>query len=222
MCADVGGMFEVFGGEVMETIIVNPIKINRRQVDHYGMSVKGVDHPRFCGTLFADVTIDNARSDLTINIDNGEVFNYRWNAMGHPGQSFKEFLISSGGSVDYFKGKVADKTVFDAKGTLAEMKRHLIEYRREDSIDADQARRVWNIIFGVGVAMYNPSNAGSFEEFYREVLGNVLGDYDQEAMDKLWDHPGQYGCYMKYKNTIDAFFDILWPELMATLKGESS
>lgn len=194
------------------------ITINRRQVDHYGMSVKGVEHPRFYGTLVADVTIDDARSDLTINIDNGEVFNYRWNARGHPGESFKEFLIKCGDDVPYFKGKVADKTIFDAKSTLAEMKRHLLEYRRDDSIDSDQARRVWNILF---VKRRDLSVCRSFEEFYRDIEQEIIGDDDQNAMDKLWDHPGQYGCYMKYKNTIDAFFDILWPELMAVLKGEA-
>ena len=174
--------------------------ITRRQVDHYSLRIKGVDHPRFAGTLVADVTIDNARSDLTINIDNGEVFNHRWNAMGHPSKSFKEFLIESGGDYHYFKGKVANETVFDAKATLAEMNRHLFEYRRDDSIDSDQARRVENILF---VRCRDLSCSRSFDEFYRQIDDNIIGDDDQYAMNQLWDHAGQYGCYMKYENTIE-------------------
>ena len=191
--------------------------INRRQVDHYGMSIKGVEHPRFYGTLVADVTIDNSRSDLTINIDNGEVFNHRWNAMGHPDKSFKEFLTESGGSVDYFKGKVASETVFDAKATLQEMKSHLLEYRRDTTIDSEQARRVWNILF---VKSRGLSSSRSVDEFCRDIDENVIGEADQDAMELLWDHSGQFGCHMKYPNTIDVFFELMWAPLVEELKKE--
>ena len=196
--------------------------ITRRQVDHYSLSIKGVDHPRFAGTLVADVTI-NARSDLTINIDNGEVFNYRWNAMGHPNESFKEFLVKSGGSVDYFMSKVASRSVFDGTATLDMMKRHLLEYRRDDSIDAEPARRVWNILFGDGgIRWVVGTGARSFDEFFRDIEGNLFGDDDQEAMDCLWDHPEQWDCVMHYPHTIEVFFDLMWPELIKHLAEENN
>lgn len=193
--------------------------INHRQVDHYEMKIEGIDRLRYAGTLVADVTIDDARCDLTINIDNGTaVFNHRWNARGVPG-TFKEMLVESGSDYHYFLAKVANQTVFDAKATINEMKRRLLESRRDDYVNEDQARRVWNVLFGDGEHRASASSTRSFREFVNEMEGDYSGG-DYEGFELLWNHPGDWPAVMNYPNTIEIFFEVMWPELIAELGKE--
>ncbi len=199
-------------------------EISSRRVDHYLMVLKNIDHKRFSGKLIADVTIDDLRCDLTINLDNGTVFNHRWNARGFSG-TFKNFLIENGNDHHYLLGKVARESVFDATETIRDMKRGVLTARKERDLTKGMARRLWNMIDNKmpnDVLGGSPVYATSVEDFANSIEKYIDGEDDQDAIQNTWDHPGEWPWAMRYPNTIQVFFELMWPRLIDELKTEQS
>jgi hypothetical protein len=93
-------------------------------------------------SYWADITVDANESTGRIQIasDFGSWERY-WGACG---KSFKEFLIHL--NIDYAADKFGQDKWFDEAATIKQFKREVIEYRRNDSITSEIARKIWNEI----------------------------------------------------------------------------
>jgi hypothetical protein len=92
--------------------------------------------------MWAKIMIDEKHSILSCLSDAGD-FSYRWPTEDR--RTFKQFLTEI--SPGYLMGKIEPRsTVFDMEATCANLKRALFEYRRDDNITKEQARKEYDII----------------------------------------------------------------------------
>lgn len=96
------------------------------------------------GMYWADITIDvvgdGTKGRISISSDYGKWANY-WGACGH---HFKEFLTDL--NVEYAADKFDADRWFDHEGTINGYKWMVIESRRDESINAEEAREIWSEI----------------------------------------------------------------------------
>lgn len=101
-----------------------------------------IRHPQ-TGMYWADITIDSmgSKGRISISSDFGNYANF-WGACGKGG--FKNFLTEI--NIDYAADKFGADRWFDLDSTLNGYKRDVMQNRREENIDAERAREIWDEI----------------------------------------------------------------------------
>lgn len=152
---------------------------------------------------WADITIDSpgiGSGRIMIASDYGDWQNY-WGAVGG---SFKEFLTRI--DKHYVAGKFGANRWFDQKATVKFMKKQIIDYRRDNDIDCEKARDMWN-------------DLKELEEYDDPQVFSIRA-FDSEHLSYLFDCGPElfYDCTPGF----NAFWEIVWPVFIDQLKQEIS
>lgn len=153
---------------------------------------------------WAYITIDAHKSGGRIQIasDYGS-WQYYWGAAG---ENFKKFLI--GLDIHYVAGKFGCGRHFDFDKTIIFWKREILRCRRDMSLDAEQARELYNEV--KNVEENGPMNGSDLQWYTRQFAEKwmKLNDYMPEtvhvilpAFQRFWD------------TTWQAFKEVLQKEL---------
>lgn len=150
---------------------------------------------------WADITVDSPGEKcgrISIASDYGD-WQYFWGAVGG---SFKDFLCHI--DKHYAAGKFGANRWFDQQATLKTMKKQIIEYRRDNDIDAEKARAMWNEL-------------NDLKE-YDDAQVFAMRAFDSEHLSYLFD----CGPDLSYDCTpgFNAFWEIVWPVFVGELKKE--
>lgn len=110
------------------------MEINKKNIELYQIRNIGS-----CG--WADITLEVGETEGRISIasDWGAWQRY-W---GHCGMGFKAFIISLKNNMHYFASKVDADNFFDLDQNITALKLSVIEYRRDESIDDQKARHLF-------------------------------------------------------------------------------
>lgn len=134
---------------------------------------------------------------------------YQWGAIGS--RTFKQFLCSL--DKDYFlkKTRPKDYRVFDSDLTCQNIRRDIIEKRKEREFTKEEARECWNECED----LENQSNR-NIDAFYywfeTTNLGEKLycGDYSSVPIQKI------------YNPMCDAFWERIWPHITKYWKEKTN
>jgi hypothetical protein len=152
-------------------------------------------------------SIIDDRGHLSLHTSHGD-WQYRW---GSPGMPFKQFLTTL--DKDYLMGKLGERSFFDDKETIKQIKQDIRCKRREGGLKEEDAREFYDYLSkGYGIDASNQST------FYRslETQGHVL-------VDKIyWGDFTSIPCYMDYEPSLRQFVENLWPSFVKYLKFEQS
>ena len=148
------------------------------------------------GVGWADVTIREwpGGGSIDIQSDYGD-YSYFWNSIGK--RSFKDFLL--GLNPGYFFGKCMgnDYKVHDPEGTEKQLKKVIIELRREGELDKKSARECWDEM--ALVDFY------SSESYYHSIVESDL--WETVCGEDHYSVP--YAT--KPAPQAEAFWEIIWP-----------
>jgi hypothetical protein len=158
------------------------------------------------------INVDSGTGALTITSDWGD-YSYRWHVVAIGDDTLKEFLIriNSGYLGDKLLGH--DLYIFDSDEAQKDIKKDICNYRREQSIEADEAREFYD---EVGT-LY-----GSDEEEFYECRG-----YESEnpiicsMIEKLYD--GDMSCTptpRMVKPQFESFLKECWNPFIEFIKKE--
>lgn len=140
---------------------------------------------------WADITIDaNGNTGrISISSDYGNWARY-WGACGCP---FKEFLCDL--NISYTSGKFRCDTFFDLDATVEIWKKEVIDCRRSEGIDAEEARELFDEIIeieeerpdleGVKYMMWNTDKLLSFFESMPHIEMTIHPMFER-FWDELW------------------------------------
>ncbi|KFX55810.1 hypothetical protein FDC50_15020 [Clostridium botulinum] len=98
---------------------------------------------RFNRGEWAFITIDESTGLFQAHSSFGD-YNYSWPYHGR--KSFKHFILELADDPSYFLGKVAKDDYFYDDETKENWKKKIIEDRRENYLNKEQARELWNIV----------------------------------------------------------------------------
>ena len=161
------------------------------------------------GCSYALITLtdlhENAGS-ISIDSDYGS-WNYMWGSMG---SDIRGFLLRT--SKDYLINKLtmnnrADRDVFDFEKTIVEMKKAIINYRKEEYIDSELARKAYN-----EAKELSEEYTTSHEAFY-----NVSQEY--ESIQEVFNSD-YFPCHTDYSASIKMFMNEVFPVFKDILKKE--
>lgn len=151
---------------------------------------------------WADITVDHngGKGRISIASDFGSYQHY-WGACGN---SFKEFLCKIG--IDYAADKFGADRWFDPELTIKSYKETVLDYRRTESIEAEQARKLFNEIKEL-------EEVGSSESEFCHVL------QQQESLMKFFDWCPNLSKTIspQFRN----FWKEIWPVFIQELKNET-
>jgi len=163
--------------------------------------------------MWADITLREWEGGGSIQIqsDYGE-FARIWNAIGS--RTFIEFLCSL--DMDYFmkKTRPADYREFSAEKTEKEIKRYIIQCRRDGYITKEVAREVWD-----EVEWLELGNSTSETEYYLKIQGGGFGA--ESFVDALYD--GDYAAIphcTEYNPQCTEFWNNIWCHVVEYWGGE--
>lgn len=146
--------------------------------------------------------------EILINSSFGSWANY-WGACGRP---FKEFLQKLDFHYTFGKFMGASLEVFDEDETIADIKRKLIEVRRENRITHEEVRDLWEQVDDI-----ETYSEESFGNGCREIGSNLgprhpLHDYFNEPWDLKRTKPDVQAT---------GFWREIWPHFITELKKET-
>lgn len=116
---------------------------------------------------------------------------------GAAGDCFRSFLCRL--EPDYLCGKLAPETVYYGQETEKNIRRRILEWRRDGSLSRDDARREWDLIGEVDI-----DRLEGFTLWYQDTR---LPDASELA---------EYG----HSKQALAFCEVAWPVLCAALRAE--
>lgn len=155
------------------------------------------------GMYWADITIDSNGTTGRIQVasDYGDWQNY-WGACGC---LFKQFLTEI--DMHYTAGKFGESKWFDEQKTIQVYKQTIIEWRRNDDIDAERAREMWTEI----------SNLNSSDEtaFAYQVMGDCPSFYQYSETPEMYHSVSpQFRSF--WKNVWPVFINLIKQEILET------
>jgi hypothetical protein len=147
--------------------------------------------------------------EILINSSFGSWANY-WGACGCP---FKEFLQKISFDYAFTKFMGNDLEVFDEDRTIEEIKRKLIEVRREKRVGKEEVRDLWEEIESI-----DTYSEEAFGNSCRDIASNFgprhpLRDYFNEPWDLKRTKPDVQAT---------GFWRDIWPHFIAELKKETA
>jgi hypothetical protein len=93
---------------------------------------------------WADISIDEGKNSGRISIaSDWGTWQYYWNSCGKP---FKQFLIDLRNDMPYVAGKMNADRWFDFDATIKKLKEDVLVSRRNEQIDKEQARLIYDEI----------------------------------------------------------------------------
>jgi len=159
-----------------------------------------VRHPK--SFYWADITLDHNgnKGRISIASDFGD-YQYYWGACGKP---FKEFLCKIG--IDYAAGKFGADRWFDLELTIKGYKETVLDYRRTESIEAYEARKLFDEIKQL-------EDSSSESEFC-----NII--QHQENLMRFFDYCPNLSKSIspRFRN----FWKEIWPVFIQEMKNEIS
>jgi len=155
---------------------------------------------------FIQATIIEERGYLALHTSHGD-WQYRW---GSPGMPFKQFLTTLDDG--YLMGKLGQRNFFEGDKSVKQIKRDIIEKRKETDISAEEARSFYDFLvkpYGI--------DASSIEMFHRS--------FDEETgcnlIEKIYESIMYVPCYMDYDPSLRYFVENMWPSFTQALKDEN-
>lgn len=155
----------------------------------------------WCGNFL----FDNRNGELCIHSDWGN-WNYLWHAMGE-GIDLKNFLLDI--EPDYLMSKLASESErrwFDKDATIKELKRKIIELRRNDDLDEDIAREHWEELED-----FNDIETGE---------GYQAKFWDTQYLRQMYYDYADYPYVTDYHPRLRAFVRDGWPLFIQAIKEE--
>jgi hypothetical protein len=146
------------------------------------------------------VIIDQSRNMIMCYTGLGS-YCYSWS---HPGKLFLEFLAQL--DFHYTLGKMlgTKHEEFQKDKTVVNMKRHIISYRQDDCLTADQAREMWDNLL-------EANEEESEDTFFLIIRDGTFSEH----CDDWWD----FGVH-DYSQESYEFWRLIWKPLMEYLKLE--
>jgi hypothetical protein len=151
---------------------------------------------------------------------------YQW---GHIGQPFREFLQEAEFDYVFTKFLGNDFQVFDGEGSLNNLRREVIEHRREGSINKATARALWDEI---EAAQHEAEDSSaSFVEALRDIADRFDSGWSSDSgLDELTDderqdavrflqEPWELTTTKPHPQAV-GFWRDLWPVFVERLKAE--
>lgn len=149
-----------------------------------------IRHPK-TGMYWADITIDSmgSKGRISISSDYGNYANF-WGACGKGG--FKNFLTEI--NMHYAADKFGADRWFDIDSTIEGYKKRVLEYRRDETIESEKAREIFDEIkelescSGEGEfvgQMWNSPNLMRFFDFCPEMERNVTPQF-RKFWETIW------------------------------------
>lgn len=163
---------------------------------------------------WAEFFIDEAYGTLTIRSSFG-TYSYGWDSYGH---DLKAFLLSimdkEDGYYGYILGKLSKgerEFLFDE--TIKEMKSKILEERREDEINEEEAREMWDEIEGL-------DECSTGNEFYH-LVGNASTFLEHFGWEQVGDMIRE-GTPNKLLRLAEFFFPIICEQFQKELNEKES
>lgn len=158
--------------------------------------IRGLKHG-----YWADISLDEAEraGRISISSSNGN-WSYYWGACG---ESFKRFLI--GLDIYYAAGKFRCGHVLDLPATINSWKRQLLSERREEYLDAEEARELYDEIDRITAHVISRSDL-EYELFNSNSLMKFF-DFNPDIATKV-------------DTQFEIFWSHIWPHFITALKEE--
>ena len=169
-------------------------KISKSTIQVYYLRPEG----HHCG--WADISLDIGENAgrLSISSDYGN-WAFYWGSCGCP---FKEFLISL--DMYYMSGKMRESNWFDHSTTMKEMKRIVLEERRDEALSAEKARELFDEVSTFDE--HDQMEAFKVAMWHSELLG--FFDYSPPIMTDV-------------SPSFKRFFKTTWQAFIGQLKEET-
>ena len=153
---------------------------------------------------WAIITIDENGGIFNAQSDFGD-YSYRWPSHGR--KSFKHFIQELVRDKGYFLGKVADGNHYYQSETGKAWKKEVIRARKEQDLDKEQARELWDEI--TGFDYFSTS-----ESLQREC-------YESDIVHKYYPEPWySFDIVYGVSPQANAFADIIMPIFGEIIKKE--
>jgi hypothetical protein len=172
---------------------------------------KGVAEKYTISRQGRDATIYTSEStgEVAVSAGQGQNYAYAWPAPGRGKGTLKEFLISAG--IDYITDKFSygsDKW-FNHEESLAQVKRDVIQWRKDLALEKSTARRIWSDI----------------EDRLTDDSMNVTDWFYQiqrceELMNSYGNDPSSVPCVLETRPDLARFMKNVWPAFIEQLKAE--
>lgn len=159
-----------------------------------------IRHPK-TGMYWADITIDTPgekRGRIMIASDYGD-WQYYW---GSVGGGFKDFLCHI--NIGYVAGKFGADRHFDKLTTIKSMKKQVIDLRRDNDINSETARNIWQDI--ESLEDYDTAQIFGLMAFNSTYLSETFDC----GPDLVYDYTPQFR----------KFWETIWPVFIDQLKQE--
>ena len=149
--------------------------------------------------------------EITIQSSFG-TWGYVWTACGVP---FKQFLMRA--EFDYVFTKFMGTKLHrhDGDGTMQQLRRDIIEQRRQGSLDRDEAREAWGAVDWERERI--ESDETSCDYALMEVASQLGKDH---PMREHFADPCAWPRVTKHDCQAVGFWEKIWPEFVAELKKE--
>lgn len=137
-----------------------------------------------------------------------------WGACGCP---FKEFLIGSDFSYLFGKFMGAKLEVYDGDATFRELLKRVINNRRDNSFDADSARRIWDAL-----TEREDEISRSLESMVHAVhdaIGDIGSCADRKRISEAFAEPWEAACDRPDIQAV-GFWKTIWPQFRDALAFE--
>ncbi|KEH90591.1 hypothetical protein [Clostridium botulinum] len=153
---------------------------------------------------WAIITIDENGGLFNAHTDYGD-YNYSW--PNHGRKSFKHFILELVRDKSYFLGKVADNKYYYAEETEQAWKEEVIRARKENELNQEEARELWDEIAGFD---YYISNENIQHQCYESYI-----------VSKYYCEPWySFDVVCGFSPDANAFADIIMPILGEIIKKE--
>lgn len=133
-----------------------------------------------------------------------------WTACGEP---FKRFLLDAEFDYVFTKFMGTKLEVWDGEGSVAALRRSVLEHRRWGDLDKDESRRLWDEINS------NESELVSSLDDFVECCSSIADDIDSRGIYRLLADPWELGS-TQHDHQAVGFWRELWPEFTAALAEE--
>lgn len=153
---------------------------------------------------WAIITIDENGGLFNAHTDYGN-YNYSW--PNHGRKSFKHFILELVKDKSYFLGKVADDKYYYEDETEKAWKEEVIRARKEEELNKEEARELWNEI--VGFDYYT-----SRESIERQC-------YENDIVCKYYEEPWySFDIVDGFSPQANTFADVIMPILGEIIQKE--
>lgn len=157
----------------------------------------------------ATIFLDNDSGQISVMSSWNHNYSHCWSTPGRGKESLKEFLITAGPDYIMNKFSYGSERWFDHKQSLQQLKREVLAWRRNKTLDKNTARRIWDEIKDI----LEEDGMNSTAWYYQvnkcdELMNGYSGDFSSIP------------CITDYHPHLRAFMQEVWPVFIEQLKQE--